>query len=58
MDKILNHRTGVVKGVAAVYQRAAYLEQRKAAMTTWANYIARNADNIARGPSDELGCSR
>ena len=58
MDKILNHRTGVVKGVAAVYQRAAYLEQRKAAMTIWADYIVRNADNIARAPSDELGCSR
>ena len=58
MDKILNHRSGVVKGVAAVYQRAAYLEQRKAAMTTWADYIVRNADNIARAPSDELGCSR
>ncbi len=40
MDKILNHRTGVVTGVAAVYQRHAYLDQRRAAMTTWASYIA------------------
>ena len=41
MDKILNHRSGVVTGVAAVYQRHAYLEQRKGAMATWANCIER-----------------
>ena len=41
MDKILNHRSGVVTGVAAVYQRHAYLEQRKVAMATWASYVER-----------------
>ena len=40
MDKILNHRSGVVTGVAAVYQRAAYLEQRKAAMGSWARFVS------------------
>lgn len=40
MDKILNHRSGVVKGVAAVYQRAAYLEPRKAALAKWGKFVA------------------
>jgi integrase len=39
MDKILNHRSGVVTGVAAVYQRAAYLDQRRAAMEAWGRYV-------------------
>ena len=39
MDKILNHRSGVVKGVAAVYQRHAYLDQRKSAMRKWGEYL-------------------
>ena len=39
MDKILNHRSGVVTGVAAVYQRHAYLEQRRAAMIVWAEFV-------------------
>ena len=41
MDKILNHRSGVVTGVAAVYQRHAYLEQRKAALNVWADHITK-----------------
>ena len=40
MDKILNHRSGVVTGVAAIYQRHAYFEQRRAALDDWAAYIA------------------
>ncbi len=39
MDKILNHRSGVVTGVAAVYQRAAYLEQRRATLNAWCEYV-------------------
>jgi hypothetical protein len=39
MDKILNHRTGTITGVAAVYQRHAYLEQRRAAMVLWAEFV-------------------
>ncbi len=35
IDKILNHVNGVVRGVAAVYQRGQYLDQRKAAMSAW-----------------------
>lgn len=39
VDKILNHSSGAVTGVAAVYQRHAYLEQRRKAMYAWAHYV-------------------
>ena len=39
VDKILNHSSGAVTGIAAVYQRHAYLEQRKAALEKWAGYV-------------------
>ncbi|MCV0394119.1 MAG: integrase arm-type DNA-binding domain-containing protein [Rhizobiaceae bacterium] len=44
MDKMLNHRSGVVTGVAAVYQRHAYLEQRKEAMDRWGHFVG-NLEN-------------
>ena len=42
VDKILNHQSGSVTGIAAVYQRGAYLEERKRAMEAWATFIAKN----------------
>jgi integrase len=41
VDKILNHSSGVVTGVAAVYQRHAYLDQRRKAMETWGEWITK-----------------
>ena len=38
-DKILAHKTGVVRGVAAVYNRAAYLEERRKALQLWADWL-------------------
>ena len=35
-DRLLNHVTGAIQGVAAVYQRAEFLAERKAALETWA----------------------
>ncbi|MBG6154773.1 integrase [Labrenzia sp. EL_159] len=40
IDKILNHSSGAVTGIAAVYQRHAYLEQRKMAMDRWGEFVA------------------
>ncbi|MEZ5783203.1 MAG: site-specific integrase [Rhizobiaceae bacterium] len=40
VDKILNHSSGVVTGVAAVYQRHAYLEQRQKALVAWGEYVS------------------
>ena len=41
VDKILNHRTGQVRGVTAVYQRGEYLAERREALQKWGDYIER-----------------
>ena len=38
-DRLLNHITGAIQGVAAVYQRAEFLTERKAALEAWAAYV-------------------
>jgi hypothetical protein len=38
-DRILNHVTGRIQGVAAVYQRAEFLTERAAALDTWAVFV-------------------
>src|SRR5262249_53517008 len=41
-DRVLNHSGGsVVKGVAAIYQRHAYLEERRAALEAWGRFVER-----------------
>jgi len=39
VDRILNHVSGSVKGVAAVYQRGEYLSERGEALDRWAEFI-------------------
>jgi integrase len=39
VEKILNHRSGSVTGVAAIYQRGQFLEGRKAALECWGQYV-------------------
>lgn len=39
IDKILNHVTGQVRGVAAVYQHGEYLDDRREALQKWGNFI-------------------
>ena len=40
VDKVLNHVSGVIRGVAAVYNRHGYETERAAALEAWAAYIA------------------
>ena len=35
----LNHVSGTIRGVAAVYNRHAYLDERKAALAAWSRYV-------------------
>jgi integrase len=44
-DKILNHKTGSIRGVAAVYNRYGYIEERNRALEMWGNHV----ENIATG---------
>lgn len=45
IDKILNHASGAVKGIAAVYQRGEYLNQRKTTLDAWAEFLQHTAEN-------------
>jgi hypothetical protein len=35
VDKMLNHISGTIRGVAAIYNRFEYLEERRAAFEVW-----------------------
>lgn len=39
VDRILNHVSGSIRGVAAVYNRHAYIEERRAALDAWSRYV-------------------
>jgi integrase len=39
VDKVLNHVSGTIRGVAAVYNRFEYLEERRAALEAWGMYV-------------------
>ena len=39
-DKILNHQTGTISGVAAVYQRHEFLAERRAALDLWEAHVS------------------
>ena len=39
VDRILNHVSGSVRGIAAVYQRGEYLEKRREVLEAWATYL-------------------
>ncbi|QXM25475.1 hypothetical protein KO353_04405 [Elioraea tepida] len=38
-DRLLNHVGGTISGVAAVYQRAEFLAERRAALEAWAGHV-------------------
>jgi len=42
-DKLLNHVTGTIRGVAAVYNRAEFLAEREAALNAWSAYVLKCA---------------
>ena len=44
-DKILNHATGQVRGVAAIYQHGEYLEDRRAGLQKWGSFIQELVSN-------------
>ena len=39
VDKILNHVGGTIRGVAAVYNRAEYMDERRHALNVWAQKV-------------------
>ena len=39
IEKVLNHSSGAISGVAAVYNRYAYNKEKRAALETWARAL-------------------
>jgi len=54
-DKILNHQSGTISGVAAVYQRHEFLPERKEALERWAAHVARIVADASAGLHREVG---
>ena len=51
-DKILNHQSGTISGVAAVYQRHDFLAERKVALELWDAHVAEICDTEGTVPLD------
>jgi integrase len=50
-DKILNHKSGALKGVAAVYQRHTFEPEMKKALEAWASHLtALRTPNVLEFP--------
>jgi integrase len=39
IEAVLNHKSGIVSGVAAIYNRHAYLDEKREALNTWATKV-------------------
>jgi hypothetical protein len=46
-DKILNHQSGTISGVAAVYQRHDFLDERKGALDRWGAHVGQLLGEIS-----------
>lgn len=48
IEAVLNHKTGIVSGVAATYNRHAYLDEKSEALEIWANRVADLCDLVLK----------
>ena len=49
IEAVLNHRSGTISGVAAVYNRYSYLDEKRQALEGWARHVAGlAADNVVK----------
>jgi hypothetical protein len=46
VEAVLNHRSGVIKGVAATYNKFQYGPEKAAALAHWAEHVERCAGNF------------
>lgn len=53
-EKLLNHASGTISGVAAIYNRHSYADEMRSAAQAWANYLdgltVERADDVVRLP--------
>jgi integrase len=53
-DKVLNHQSGTISGVAAVYQRHEFLLERKEALDRWGAHVGQIVDRLSRKPTGKI----
>jgi integrase len=53
-DRVLNHQSGTISGVAAVYQRHEFLSERRQALDLWGSHILNILEDKVREHLDEL----
>jgi integrase len=53
-DKILNHQSGTISGVAAVYQRHEFVSERRRALELWGAHVGAILDRVSREHQIEL----
>jgi integrase len=46
VDRILNHDSGTIRGVAAVYNRHTYESERASALEAWGDYLTRSIRHV------------
>lgn len=49
IEAVLNHKSGSIKGVAAVYNRYSYADEKKRALTAWASLV----DTLVNGDRND-----
>lgn len=54
-EKLLNHVSGTLSGVAAIYNRHTYAAEMRAAIDTWEAYVAANITGNATLPTAQTG---
>jgi hypothetical protein len=51
IEAVLNHKTGIVSGVAAVYNRYAYVDEKREALERWANRVEEMTTTCSEKPA-------
>jgi hypothetical protein len=49
VEAVLNHKSGVIRGVAAVYGRHSFKEEKRRALLAWARFLADLIDGGRNG---------
>ena len=52
VEKVLNHKSGIISGVAAVYNRYGYDTERRNALSVWGNYVVQ----LSKPNGDDKEC--
>jgi integrase len=48
IEKVLNHKSGIISGVAAIYNRYGYEKEKRLALKKWAEYVRRISSDDGR----------